>query len=272
MIRDLPTLLGSSQLSIQHNTHTHTYPHSRVPSTASISYHPLASAPASRQTSLAGSSHCRPPVVLHIISQSTVDRVLDHDRPDGTLSPTLDLVFNEEDEDEEQQREQQVEDGVWSRSTAKRRKRGRQSKGMTPLTDHTQTSERLALASQTLVRELSQQTRSTSASNQSFLDVPPAQPVPVSPTVTKKQSRWQLSFGKSSSEAIIGTLSDSHSSHSKSTSGSARATNVTNLIMGLNSTTPTTPQSQPPPVPPLHLQSTLWGRAGGRTDLPSLSQ
>jgi hypothetical protein len=38
--------------------------------------------------------------------------------------------------------------------------------------------------------------------------------------------------------------------------GSARATNVADLIMGLNPTTPTTPQSQPPPGPPLHPQST----------------
>jgi hypothetical protein len=270
-IRDLPTLLGSSQLS------THTYTHSRVPSTASISCHPLASAPASRrpvsrQASLAGSSPCRPPVVLRVISQSNVDRVPDHDRPDGTLSPALDLVLNEEDEDEEQQQEQQAEDGVRSLSTAKRRKRGRKGKGMMPLTDHTQTSERLALASQTLVRELSRQTRSTSVSNQSFLDVPPAQPVPVSPTVTKKQSRWKLSFGKSGGEATIGMRSDSRSTHSNSTSGSARATNVTNLIMGLNPTTPTTPQSQPPPVPSLHLQPTLRGRAGGHPDLLSLSQ
>ena len=40
-IRDVPTLLGSSQLS------THTYTHSRVPYPASISCHPFASAPAS---------------------------------------------------------------------------------------------------------------------------------------------------------------------------------------------------------------------------------
>jgi hypothetical protein len=76
----------------------------------------------SRQASLAGSSPCRPPVVLRVIPQSTVDRILDHDRPDGTLSPALDLVLNEEDEDEEQQQEQQAEDGVRSLSTAKRRR------------------------------------------------------------------------------------------------------------------------------------------------------
>jgi hypothetical protein len=52
-----------------------------------------------------------------------VDSVLDHDGPDGTLSPALDLVLNEEDEDEEQQLQhegQQAEDGVRLLSTAKR--------------------------------------------------------------------------------------------------------------------------------------------------------
>jgi hypothetical protein len=61
-----------------------------------------------------------------------VDRVLDHDRPNGTHSPALD----EEDEDEEQQQEQQAEDGVRSLSTAKRRKRGCKGKAMALLTDH----------------------------------------------------------------------------------------------------------------------------------------
>ena len=259
-IRDLPTLLGSSQLS------THIYAYSRVPSTASA----LASRrPVSRQASLAGSSPCRPLVVPHVISQSTVDHVLDHDRPDGTLSPALELVLDEEDKDEEQQQEQQAEDGVRSLSMVKRRKRGRRGKGMTPWTDHTQMSERLALASRQLVRELSRQ---ISASNQSFLDVPLAQPVPVSLTVTNKRSRWKLSFRKSGGGATIGTRSDSRSTHSNSTSGSARAANVSNLIMGLNLRTPTTLQLQPPAVPPLHLQSTLRDRARGRPDLLSMSQ
>ncbi|KAN0138325.1 kinase-like protein [Lactarius tabidus] len=282
-IRDLPTLIGASQPL----THAHT--HSRVPSTASISGHPIASAPASRRpssrpASAAGGSPRRPPAVLRVISQNPVDPVLDHDGRDGTLSPQLDLVLNEEDEDEEQQQqrdEQQAEeDGVRSLSTTKRRKRGRKGKGITPLTtDHTQTSERLALASQTLVRELSRQTRSTTISTPSFLDVPlpplppaPA-PAPASPTVTKKPSRWKLSFGKSAGEATINGRSDSRSTHSTSTSGSARATNVTNLIMGLNPASSTSSQSQVPPVPPLHLQSPLRGRAAvaPHTEVLSLS-
>ncbi|KAH9171195.1 kinase-like protein [Lactarius sanguifluus] len=220
-IRDLPTLMGASQPA--------TRTHSRVPSTASILGHPLASAPASRRPS------SRPALLLL------------------------------EDEDEEQQ--QQVEDGLSpsdrSLSTTKRRKRGRKGKGMTPPIDHTQTSERLAMASQTLVRELSRQTRSTTASTQSFLDVPPSQPVPVStliPPVTKKPSKWKLSFGKSAGEAVTGMRSDSRSTRSNSTSGSARATNVTNLIMGLN---PTPPPAPPPP-------STLRGQVGGNPE--SLSQ
>ena len=272
-IRDLPTLMGA----LQPSTHTHAHTHSRVPSTASISGHPLASAPASRrpssrQASIAASSPRRPPVVLRVIPQNPTDPVLDHDGPEGTLSPALDLVLNEEDEDEEQQREeQQAEDGTRSLSTTKRRKRGRKGKGLPPPTDHTQTSERLALASQTLVRELSRQTRSTSASTQSFLEVPPSQPVPVSPSVTKKPSRWKLSFGKSAGEAATTARSDSHSTRSSSTSGSARAANVTNLIMGLNPATPTALQSQPPPVSPQHLQSTLRGRVGGHPELVSLS-
>ncbi|KAH9032468.1 kinase-like protein [Lactarius pseudohatsudake] len=258
-IRDLPTLMGASQPA----THTH----SRVPSTASILGHPLASAPASRRPSsrppsAAGGSPRRPPALLHAISQNTPVDPVDHNGPDG-MHP--DLVLNEEDEDEEQQ--QQAEDGlspsVRSLSTTKRRKRGRKGKGMTPPTDHTQTSERLAMASQTLVRELSRQTRSTTASTQSFLEDPPSQPVPVStsiPPVTKKPSKWKLSFGKSAGEAVTGTRSDSRSTCSNSTSGSARATNVTNLIMGLNPTVPS------PPVPPLHLQSTLRGRMGGNPE------
>jgi hypothetical protein len=133
---------------------------------------------------------------------------------------------------------------------------------MTPSTDHTQTSERLTLASQTLVRELSRQTRSTSVSNQSFpsmfrlLNLSHCHPLS-----RRCRTGGNCSFGMSGGEAAIGALSDFRSTRSDWTSCSARATNATNLIMGLNPTTPTTPKLQPLPVLLSHLQSTLRGRA-----------
>ena len=87
--------------------------------------------------------------------------------------------------------------------------------------------------------ELSHQPRSASASVQSFPNVPPPPlvPAPVStPTITKKPSRWKLSFGKSTSEAALSTQSDSQLN---SNSGIACVVHVSNTIMGLD----------PPPIP-----------------------
>ncbi|KAI9511209.1 kinase-like protein [Russula earlei] len=253
-IRDLPTLMAASQPVAR--------THSRVPSTASVATgHPLASAPAScrpssRQASVAGGSPRRPSVVLRTIPRNTsMEPVLDHDGPDGTVLASLELVLNEEDEEEEQQpppppqaQEEQQEQheaesgrspspSLRSSSNTKRRKRGRKGKGMVPPPDRVQTSELLASASQTLARELSRQIRSASASMQSFPDVPlpPPVPLPVSmptATVTKKPSRWKLPFGKSSGEATGSTRSDSRSSNANS--GSALVNNVSHVIMGLD--------------------------------------
>src|SRR5216683_1600866 len=235
-VRELPSLMGASQPV----THTH----SRVPSTASIAIdHALASAPAStrpisRSTSVG--SPRRPPVVLRALTRNTSGGPgLDRDGSDGAIRPPLGSVLDEEDEEEEQQQqrlqqpqplqEQQHEAEVGrspspslrSISNTKRRKRGRKGKGVTPSMDHIdhiQTSELLASASQSLVRELSRQTRSASASVQSFPDIPipppppPPVPVPASmPTITKKPSRWKLSFGKSAGEAALSTRSESNS-------------------------------------------------------------
>src|SRR6266850_1737579 len=253
-VRDLPTFMGASQLV--------THGHSRVPSAASIATgHTLASAPASRrpssrQASVTGGSRRRPPVTLRSLTRdASRGPVLDRDGSDGAALRALGIVFDEEDEEDEHQRLQQPQrqeqeheaevgrspsPSVRSTSNPKRRKRGRKGKGMTPSLDHIQTSELLASASQTLARELSRQTRSASASVQSFPDVPPLPPVPVPtsmPTVTKKPSRWKLSFGKSAGEASLNnTRSDSHPN---SNASSARAANVSNLILGLS----------PPPIP-----------------------
>ncbi len=217
-VRELPALMGASQSG----THTH----SRVPSTASMNYgHALASAPrshrpSSRPPSVAAGSPRRPPTGLRSLSRTTsVDAVLDRDGSEGAVRPALGFVLDEdEEEDLQQQRLQQpqeqppleqqpdLDDGrspspsVRSTSNTKRRKRGRKGKGMTPSLDHVpNTAELLASASQSLVRELSRQPRSASASVQSFPNVPPPPPVPApvsTPTVTKKPSRWKLSFGR----------------------------------------------------------------------------
>ena len=253
-VRDLPTFMAAPQPV----THTH----SRVPSTASVANgHPIASAPPSRRPSsrppsVAGGSPRRPPVALRSLTRNaSVGPVLDSDGSDSAALPALELVLDEEDEEEQQQPQQQEQrdaearspsPSLRSNSNTKRRKRGRKGKGTTPSMDHIQTTELLASASQTLARELSRQTRSASATLQSFPDVPPPPPVPVPvlmPTVTKKPSRWKLSFGKSGGEAAMNTRSDSQSSHSTSTHGSARTAHVSNLIMGLNS--PSVPISPP---------------------------
>ena len=108
-----------------------------------------------------------------------------------------------------------------------------------PSTDHTRTPERLALAFQMLVREPSRQTCSISASPQSFLKVPPSQPVPISSSVTKRQSMWKLSFWKSAGDTAVCTRSDSPCARSNSMPGPA---------WGLNPTSPAALQLQPPPV------------------------
>ena len=278
-VRDLPTLMAAPQPA----THTH----SRGASMTSMATgHPIASAPASRrpssrQPSITGGSPRRPPVALRSLTRNTsMGPVLDGDISDGATLPALDLVLDEEDEEEQQelerqepleqeQREAEVRSpspSVRSNSNTKRRKRGRKGKGMNPSMDHIQTSELLASASETLARELSRQTRSASATRQSFPDVPPPPPVPVpvsTPTVTKKPSRWKLSyFGKSSGEATTSTRSDSQSSHSISNQGSTRTARVTNLIMGLDSSA--APTSPPLPSPPSPVSPMVVGSARAR--------
>ena len=147
---------------------------------------------------------------------------------------------------------------------------------MTALTDHTETSERLALAFQTLVRELSRRTRSTTATTPSSLDVPPAhdQHQHKYRSLSQKVEPVELSFGKNASETAISGRSDSRSTKSTSTSGSVPGTNVTNLIMGLNLTSASsTSQSGLSPVPPSHFQSPLRGQqAAHPEEILSLSQ
>jgi hypothetical protein len=85
-----------------------------------------------------------------------------------------------------------------------------------------------------------------------YLLSPPLPLIPVTvsmpaawPAVTKKPSRWKLSFRKSGSKAAISSRSDSQSSNSISNHGSARIEHMSNHIMGLNA--PVSPPLQLPP-------------------------
>ena len=81
-----------------------------------------------------------------------------------------------------------------------------------------------------------------------YLLSPPLPPVPVTvsmPAVTKKPSRWKLSFRKSGSKVAISSRSNSQSSNSISNHGSARIEHMSNHIMGLNA--PVSPPLQSPP-------------------------
>ncbi|KAJ6593672.1 hypothetical protein B0H19DRAFT_1091503 [Mycena capillaripes] len=173
-----------------------------------------------------------------------------------------------------------------SASTNKRRKRGaRKGKGsQTPSSPKDETLETLAVASQSLAREISRASKAssmrTTSSTQSrrgrqpfepvsmyampvnmLRSVPPVPPLPkvsapspvpasapatTSPTVTKKPSKWKLSFGKSSA-ATLGRVSPveeaSLTDQPIPVPMSATASNVTSLIMGLNAPPPSAPSA-----------------------------
>ncbi|KAI0062852.1 kinase-like protein [Artomyces pyxidatus] len=295
-VKDLPTRLGPQQ---------HARPtHSRVASAASITGHPISSVPPSRRpssrASMANASPLRPPVALSGVSRSrapSLGPAFEHDlgefeREHGEtqLPPVLDQEDEEEHEDVDGR-------SVSRRSTStKRRKRGaRKGKGTTPTSDHDQTSDMLASASQTLARELSRASKTqilNSPSTTSIRSRPPIPdtppPVPTSPVVVKKPSKWKLSFGKSSAERAvgdrpspIGAILEPPTRSEGSGNGAPRqmgttAQHVSSLIMGLNADDAPTSFSRgrqpkatpPPPLPLTSAGSDLsegWGPASARS-------
>jgi serine/threonine protein kinase len=169
------------------------------------------------------------------------------------------------DQDNEGQ-EDELESDSRSPSTQKRRKRGaRKGKGgkeqipTSPVERADFTSHTLAKASQTLARELSRTSRSSlkSPGDVADLDVPP---LPIADqqlaVVSKKSSKWKLSFGKSSGERSAPSPCPDEPSSPDGRQMSATASNVTNLIMGLNP-----PQYQSPPVTPKeHYEESSYAR------------
>ncbi|KAF5370763.1 hypothetical protein D9758_002127 [Tetrapyrgos nigripes] len=208
-----------------------------------------------------------------------------YERPEKSeLSTVIDHEIEIEEEEEGPSQPQ-------SRSSTnnKRRKRGaRKGKGSTvastsPTTPEDETLATLAVASQSLAREISRASKASSGKSNtrsrpyepiSMYPVPtslltassrssPVPPLPSTTTTTtnnnnkdKKPSKWKLSFGKAH-----GTPDDVSSDAHRSTT----ASNVTNLLMGLNAA-PASASS-----PSSDDTSSTWSRGhrgGNRSPLP----
>ncbi|KAH9938922.1 kinase-like protein, partial [Amylocystis lapponica] len=269
-IKDLPTLLGSSS----HSSHT------RNVSVTSVQGFSLSSVPHSRRPSLRN-------VPLKEVSQrasKSLSRApslgpayeLDVETPSG-LSTVYDQEFDGE-----------VETESRSTSTHKRRKRGaRKGKGAiaSPISDDT--LDTLAEASQALAREISRTSRTSQsvpslyslAESQAPAEpIPPVPPVPIalssstaSSSISKKSSKWKLSFGKASSAAVgkVPPVEEAPSEASTGSSGkmSATASNVTSLLMSLNA--PPVSRSSPPSSQPDTDDVATWASRGRRPTVPT---
>ena len=151
----------------------------------------------------------------------------------------------------EEPHEEETQPDSRASTSVKRRKRGaRKNKAKDAQIEQVdQTLETLAEASQTLAREISRTSKISSNGyviDPSDIPVPPipSDVVPPTPTVTKKPSKWKLSFGKSSGDRSPTVPTPSPAvEESVTVDGkqmSRTASNVTNLVLGL---------SPPPPKP-----------------------
>jgi len=290
--KNLPDLLGNHGV---HRTLSQGYPLSaKMPSSHR---------PTSRQPSISTTAGRTPAIPTRSLSRAPSLGPADEREEACELS----TVIDQDDEGENGNHnifDLEIEETT-SRSTSnhRRRKRGaRKGKGA-PLS--TSQDEALAtLAVESLAREISKASKSsshrsvstkTSASSAGRTQIPfepvsiyamptallgprnappsLASPV-VSPPVTKKPSKWKLSFGKNSASALAvsaGHVSPveeilPHPSPDLSNQPSATVSNVTNLIMGLNA-----PSPQPPVVPPLPKpddSSLTWTRRRHGRGLP----
>ena len=229
--------------------------HARAVSVSSTQGHPLApglpqSRPASRQASINNTvprrgsrSASRPPSFAHGFVETELPTVMDND--------------NEGEVHEEPHEESQPDSRT--PSNAKRRKRGaRKNKGKDTQTEQVDlTLETLAEASQTLAREISRTSKISSNGyviDPSDLPVPPVPPIPTdtvppTPTVTKKPSKWKLTFGKSSGDRTLTAPTPSPAVEEPVTVDgrqmSKTASNVTNLVLGLSPPPPKSSSRSP---------------------------
>ncbi|KJA26727.1 hypothetical protein HYPSUDRAFT_63517 [Hypholoma sublateritium FD-334 SS-4] len=190
-----------------------------------------------------------------------------------------DAEENENDNDGDVEGDVEIEiEGMTSRSTStnKRRKRGaRKGRGAaaavsflpaSPTSPFDATLAALANASQSLAREISMASKSSSHRSGSasrphmpfepvsmyplptqLLSCTPSQPAvavpePIPAPVTKKQSKWKLSFGKNSATTLAANAATAAAAasvaHSHSRAMASTANNVATLLMGLNAPNP----------------------------------
>ncbi|RPD78274.1 hypothetical protein L226DRAFT_456926 [Lentinus tigrinus ALCF2SS1-7] len=282
-IKDLPTLLGGPSMhghtrtisisSVQGHRLS-SIPHSRRPSlrNSMVAGEPI-SHRASRNLSRAPSF--APTYEHKLESPITLPSVPDGENEQESIFAEH---INDSHDQHEHDGEVEGEAGSRSASTHKRRKRGaRKGKGSTstmsptsPASVHDVTLETLAQASQALAREISRTSR-TSAAPQPPPPASDVRPIPypispgmalppltllnssvpislvpsssTTPSISKKSSKWKLSFGKGNASTATGAkltpaAEDGLTSPEPVTpSGkqmSATASNVTNLLMSLN--------------------------------------
>ena len=164
----------------------------------------------------------------------------------------------------EEPREEEVQPDSRTSTSVKRRKRGaRKNKGKDAQVDHVDLNlVSLAEASQTLAREISRTSKVSGSgyvidpSNLPGSAVPvppipniPSDAVPPTPTITKKPSKWKLSFGKSSSDRNPTVPTPSPAvDESVTVDGrqmSKTASNVTDLVLGLGPPPPKSSSRSP---------------------------
>ncbi|TFK25524.1 CAMK/CAMK-unique protein kinase [Coprinopsis marcescibilis] len=268
----------------------------RTVSTSSTHGHPITSIPishrpSSRSPSMATAARGTPAMQTRSLSRAPSFGPSYEREEKSELSTVIDQD-NEEDADlGEVERSPDATEEPTSRSTSKRRKRGaRKGKGgqaSSPTSPQDDSIVNLAVASESLARELSKHSRSPTSSSRrmqpfepismyamptALLTTPSPPNIDPTPVITaprnvptKKPSRWKLSFGKASASTLAANIERAQSpeetppiaSVEPPPSVSSTVNNVTNLIMGLNAP----PAHNPAPTSNVSEELPVtWGR------------